>query len=279
MPYTAEISRANPTCFMFLIDQSGSMADRFGGSEMPGQKAEGLARAINAILQNLVLTCAKEEGVRDYFHIGVVGYGASVGPALSGPLSGREIVTISEVGTNPARVDEVTKKIEDGAGGLLERKVKFPIWFDPVANGGTPMCHAFGQAEGILRGWVSRHPDCYPPVVINITDGESTDGDPSTAMRTLTQISSSDGTVLLFNLHLSSSSAASIVFPSSPDGLPDQYARMLFDSASPLTPAMLVVAREQGLNPSEGARGFVLNGSLVEIIQGLQIGTRPSNLR
>jgi hypothetical protein len=26
MPYTAEISRANPSCFLFLIDQSGSMA-------------------------------------------------------------------------------------------------------------------------------------------------------------------------------------------------------------------------------------------------------------
>ena len=27
MPYTAEISRANPSCFLFLIDQSGSMQD------------------------------------------------------------------------------------------------------------------------------------------------------------------------------------------------------------------------------------------------------------
>ena len=27
MPYSAEISRSNPTCFLFLIDQSGSMGD------------------------------------------------------------------------------------------------------------------------------------------------------------------------------------------------------------------------------------------------------------
>ncbi len=27
MPYSAEISRTNPTCFLFLIDQSGSMGD------------------------------------------------------------------------------------------------------------------------------------------------------------------------------------------------------------------------------------------------------------
>ena len=37
MPYTADISRANPACFRFLIDQSGSMAgavaSRRDGSE------------------------------------------------------------------------------------------------------------------------------------------------------------------------------------------------------------------------------------------------------
>ena len=31
MSYEAEISRSNPSCFLFLIDQSGSMADKFGG--------------------------------------------------------------------------------------------------------------------------------------------------------------------------------------------------------------------------------------------------------
>lgn len=30
MPYQAEISRANPGCFLFVIDQSGSMADLVG---------------------------------------------------------------------------------------------------------------------------------------------------------------------------------------------------------------------------------------------------------
>jgi hypothetical protein len=31
MPYNAEISRGNPSCFIFLMDQSGSMADAWGG--------------------------------------------------------------------------------------------------------------------------------------------------------------------------------------------------------------------------------------------------------
>ncbi len=60
MGYSAEISRGNPTCFLFLIDQSGSMADRFGLGEATMSKAEGAATAINRLLQNLVLTCAKD---------------------------------------------------------------------------------------------------------------------------------------------------------------------------------------------------------------------------
>lgn len=69
MPYTAEISRANPTCFVFLVDQSASMSDAIGG-EVPQKKADVVADAINRLLTELLVKCAKEEGVRDYFHVG-----------------------------------------------------------------------------------------------------------------------------------------------------------------------------------------------------------------
>ncbi len=134
MAYSAEISRTNPSCFIFVIDQSGSMSDAFGAGEANQRKADGVADAINRLLQNLVIKCAKEEGIRDYFHVGVIGYGAQVGPAFSGALAGRDLVPISEVGNCPARVEQRTKKTPDGAGGLVEQQVRFPIWFEPVAN-------------------------------------------------------------------------------------------------------------------------------------------------
>ena len=31
MPYSADISRTNPGCFVFLVDQSGSMSEALGG--------------------------------------------------------------------------------------------------------------------------------------------------------------------------------------------------------------------------------------------------------
>jgi uncharacterized protein YegL len=278
MPYTAEISRNNPSMFLFLIDQSGSMGDPFGGGEQL-RKAEAMADGINRLLQNLSITCAKEEGVRDYFHVGVIAYGGRVGPAFGGSLAGRELVPISEVAGTPARMEMRNKKVSDGAGGLIDQPVKFPIWFDPVADGGTPMCKALDDARRIVQGWLSQHPNCFPPVVINITDGESTDGDPSSAATSLRGLSSTDGEVLLLNLHLSSLKKPAIEFPGSDSELPDQYAKLLFQSSSPLTPFMISVARQEGFGVTEGARGFVFNARLDTAIKFLEIGTRPSNLR
>ena len=91
MAFTAEISRTNPTCLLFLVDQSKSMDGPFGGQ--PGKKkSEGVADAINRLLQNLVLKCAKSTGVRDYFHVGVIGYGAEVKPVLTGTSAARPLL-------------------------------------------------------------------------------------------------------------------------------------------------------------------------------------------
>src|SRR5262245_50083566 len=92
--YTGEISRANPTCFLFLLDQSGSMQDAIGGRSGIQRKCDVVADALNRLLSELVIKCAKEEGVRDYFHVAVIAYGSTVGPALGGTLAGRELVPL-----------------------------------------------------------------------------------------------------------------------------------------------------------------------------------------
>lgn len=86
MTYQAEIRRATPSCFLFVIDQSGSMGDPFAGPGSGRSKAQELADVINRLLQTLVTRCAKGEEVRDYFEIGVLGYGHTVGDALQGRL-------------------------------------------------------------------------------------------------------------------------------------------------------------------------------------------------
>jgi len=279
MPYSAEISRSIPSCFLFLIDQSASMGDPFGVGEERKKKADGVADAINRLLQNLVIKCAKAEGVRDYYHVGVIGYGREVKPAFSGPLAGKDLVPISQVAEMPARIEERTKKVDDGAGGLVDQTVKFPVWFDPVADGGTPMSRALTRAHSIIKRWLEDHPSCFPPIVINISDGEATDGNPSNPASNLKALASSDGNVLLFNLHLSSQNAKPIEFPDHEEGLPDKHARLLYSMSSTLPEYMRVIAQQEGYLVGENARGFVFNAGIVSVIQFLDIGTRPGNLR
>ncbi len=289
MPYTAEISRSNPSCFLFLIDQSGSMEDPIpnppASAEGPATpaptrtKAQGVADAINRLLQNLVIKCAKSEGVRDYYHVGVLGYGGKVSPAFSGALAGKELVPISEIANSPARVEERTKKVDDGAGGLVDQTIKFPVWFDAIANGGTPMCEALTRAHQVLSDWLTQHPGCFPPIVINITDGESTDGDPTAPATNLRDLTGDDGNILLFNVHLSSQAATPIEFPDSENGLPDKYAQLLFRLSSLLPEYMRGIAQQEGFAVTDQTRGFVFNADMVSVIRFLDIGTRPSNLR
>ena len=278
MAYSAEISRTNPSAFLFLIDQSGSMEDGWAGE--PGkQKADGLAMIINRLLQNLVLKCAKSEGVRDYYHIGVIGYGGVVGPAFSGALAGKQLAPISAIANLSARIEERTRKTDDGAGRLIEQSIKFPVWFDQLARGGTPMCAALTQARTVLTGWLAEHPSGFPPIVINITDGESTDGDPSAAAAALRDLQIDDGNVILFNLHLSSQNAAPVQFPDNDAALPDKWAKLLFNLSSPLPAFMRSIAGQEGFNVGDAARGFAFNADMVTVIQFLDIGTRPNNLR
>lgn len=279
MSYQAEISRANPSCFLFLIDQSGSMADTFGGGGDNKRKADGVADAINRLLQNLIIKCAKSEGIRDYYHIGVIGYGATVGSGFTGILASQDLSPISLIANSPARIEERVKKVDDGAGGLVDQTMKFPIWFDPTADGGTPMCQALDQARSIIQNWINVHPSCFPPIVINITDGEATDGDPTQKAEDIRKLSSVDGNVLAFNIHLSSNNASPVEFPDKEDGLPDQFAKLLFRMSSMLPTHIQNAAKQEGYPVSEASRGFVFNGDIVSVIRFLDIGTRPSNLR
>lgn len=279
MAYTAEISRANPSCIVILIDQSGSMEDQFGQGSGK-RKADGVADAVNRLLQNLVIKCAKSEGIRDYYHVAVIGYGdRGVGPVFNSKTSGKELVPISEIANNPARVEQRSKKVDDGAGGIIEQKIKFPVWVDPVYKGGTPMCEALKQAKRIVTDWVHQHQGCFPPIVINITDGEATDGNPEDSADLIKRLSSEDGNVLLFNLHISSSNATPVEFPDSESLLPDNYARLLFRMSSNLPDYMWSMVQEEGIIISENPRGFVFNADLISVIRFLTIGTRPSNLR
>ncbi|MBS2966979.1 hypothetical protein KGA66_28355, partial [Actinocrinis puniceicyclus] len=127
--------------------------------------------------------------------------------------------------------------------------------------------------------WVGERPGSFPPIVLNLTDGESTDGDPSEAAARLRSLATADGPVLLFNLHVSNGSATPVVFPDRDDSLPDAFARLLFGMSSVLPPHMKSYAAGEGLPVSDASRGFVFNADIASVVQFLDIGTRATDLR
>jgi hypothetical protein len=77
---------------------------------------------LNKTIYTLVTNCTKADGVRNYFDVGVIGYGGQgVGPGLGEALAGTIIHAITTVANTPLRVEERTKLEDDGAGGAFAR--------------------------------------------------------------------------------------------------------------------------------------------------------------
>jgi hypothetical protein len=273
MPYTGEVSRDNPTCFLFVIDQSGSMDEKADGQR---SKAQFVADVLNKTLYTVITNCSKADGVRDYFDLGVIAYGGEgVGSGFGGALSSEIIHPISKIGENMLRLEERIRKIDDGAGGIIDQKTKFPIWFDSKSGGGTPMRAALMKTIEVAAAWCDAHPHSYPPTILHVTDGQSTDGVPEDIADGLRQISTNDGTCLLFNLHVTIGGGQEIIFPTSESGLADDYSRLLYRMSSPLPSHLAKFAGDKGYSISDGSRGFIFNGDPKCIVDFFEIGTRP----
>jgi hypothetical protein len=257
------------------------MGDVFGAGDARLRKADTLADVVNRTLHDLVIRCTKSEEIRNYYDVAILGYGASTELPVSSAFGadGEVIKKISEIAEHPLRLEDRARKVPDGAGGLVEQTVRFPIWIEPQAGNGTPMCAALTEAKNIVGSWLADHPHSFPPVVLHITDGESGDGDPTTTGQSISQLKSSDGNVLVFNCHLSSQRAAAIEYPTSPETLPNAFAKTLLAMSSVIPDPFCKSAAQSGITVAQGARGFVFNADPAALVQFFDIGTRPANLR
>lgn len=258
----------HPGCMIILLDQSGSMEDTFGGEQWGAdkRKRDVVATLLNNLLQEIIKTNTSGGIVKDRAEIAVLGYsGVGVANTLPGQLGQIKFPTLSQLNDNPLRIDMRVRKEMDDTGNMIEVPVYFPVWVDPVATGGTPMVAALEQARELADRWAADHPDNYPPVIINVTDGMATDGkseDITRAVDAVRQVRTSDGEALVYNCHITDKNLAAVEYPSSLSELPnDPFAQVLFSTASEVPEA----ARNQiesatGRVLPAGARGMIFNG-------------------
>lgn len=281
--YSMQWGAGHPGCVIFLLDWSGSMSEEFAAGRVgAGQtKCDTLANVLNSAIVELKDKCVKGAAISHRADVAVIGYGETVENVLARipGLSGLSLVPIPTLAENPLKVETRVDKEVTQTGKILEYPVQFPIWVEPVARGRTPMCGAIETAFQLASSWADQHKHCFPPVVINITDGESTDGDPSDSARRLQQVRTNDGALLLFNCHLSALDATKVVYPGSESELPagDKNAPVLFRISSEIPEPMRQLAAKDNIKPGikEGDRGFVLNGDVESVIKMIQMGTMP----
>jgi hypothetical protein len=282
MPYEKEISRKFPAYFIFLLDQSGSMEDPIGGGGGK-RKKQAVAENLNSWIQNMIVAAASTEGVKEYMEVSVIGYRTDdtgkpiVASALGGALAGKEQVSIGELAENPARVEDVVEQVfDEETGEILEVPGTLCIWVEEEASFGTPMCSAMLKAHELATEWTEQHPKSFPPIVINFSDGESTEGPPHEYAESLRSLGTDDGDLLLFNCHLSEEESNAVLFPSSVEQLPvhlDPNAETLFDISSVFPEKLVANGQAIGFDIKSGARGVAFNADSVGIIKFLDMGT------
>ena len=275
MNYIAEISRANPACILFLLDQSGSMSEGFClPGEPPISKAVGVSMAINRLIAEFVVQSTRGAEVYDHLHVGVITYG---GEGVGHPPHFNGLRGLAEVAETPLRVETRTQEAFDGAGGIIRKEIQVPVWFDPQAMGGTPMCQAMAMARTTIQSWSESHPGSFPPIIMNITDGEATDGDPLQALMDIQSCGTQDGPALTFNVFLADGHGRGSAYPSGSQHLPAGPLRSLVEGSSVLPEPMRRRAEDlgDGVRLVPGARGVLIQAGIVDLVRFLNIGSRP----
>src|SRR5688572_9890749 len=113
MTNSKQWSSATPGYIIFLVDQSGSMAENYTGGR---DKAEYTALVINRTINELVYTNAAGEKIKDRVFISLIGYGGKGGNSVDNLRSDY----LSKFADVPLRIEKIKKKVPDEAGGLVE---------------------------------------------------------------------------------------------------------------------------------------------------------------
>lgn len=282
--YSAKISRDNRTAFIILCDQSGSMAERVivrGESQF---KSEAVSLMINMIIDELINRSRRSTGVMDYFDIAVIGYSGS---GVNSLLSGKDDFTkASELARRRVEIRHQNILRTMPGGNQVSVTIDQKCWIDAVAEGSTPMCAALRKAEEITNKWCSQSANrkSFPPIIINITDGEASDGNSEMLMKIaerIKSISTHDGNAMLFNIHLAATyevQQTGVSFPGSRVEIPHtKYADTLYEMSSVLPECYNELILHSKPDSALPLRAVSYNCPLDELFSMLAIGTVSSS--
>ena len=138
MEYNKSFSSDHPGLIIYLLDQSNSMNAPYGKDEGKS-KAEYCAEILMNLIKEVVLeNLAGDEDVTDRAQIVVIGYGGNSNRYED---------------ANSAKI--LLNEPLTGLAKILRKN--YDNFIKPVANGITPMHHAFNYANIIIDEWIVKN--------------------------------------------------------------------------------------------------------------------------
>ena len=283
--YTQEITRRHRAAFVLVLDQSGSMQERIRLGRMNLTRAEAVTLMANALITELIDRCRRTDSLRNYYDIAVVGYANDEVEMLLGKNG---FISIDELAAmTPEKSDiAIEEELPDGSSAMVTHSVM--QWLRPRAEGKTPMYEAMLRVRDLVSKWCAEpnNRESFPPIVINITDGESSDCDDRELYDVCSQIrrtATEDGNTLLLNIHISSNNTIpSMVFPMAEELVTaDHYARTLAECSS-IMPDVFnqAICQMKGTGATPPFFGMGYNASIIELLSIINIGSRSvSNMQ
>lgn len=283
IPYTAQITRNTPTAFIFLVDQSASMQRQttLFGEKMP--MSEAVARIVNRTINELVLRCVKANEVRHYYDIAIIGYGENAYSAWEGALEGRGFVSPDEIKNNPFKRIWTREEVRTRKGTTI-KEIEKDQWLCARHDGHwTRFDVAFDRAKDLLEDWLKDYhdKDCYPPTIINITDGEFNKVSKDVVLQKANELKSmftNDGNIILYNIHISPSDASVVFCPASKSEV-SGYSETLYELSSllPMRYNEDISKYRKDIDTSVRHSAMCVNADMSTLIQMMDIGT-PTNI-
>ena len=277
--YSQDITRKHRMAIVILIDQSWSMAEMSDTDKNVLSKAEVVSIVAGKLIDELALRSFRNGDYRDYFDIAILGYSDDKVYSLISDTIGFCPITSLAVRSVPKR--EITSYY-NSPEGTVSVSESVSMWIEPRAEDATPMYKMICTVTDLVRTWCKKEEnrDSFPPIVFNITDGETSDATDEmliAASERLKATSTTDGNTLFVNIHLSSDSThPQMMFPTTreiPFGV--RYAKQLIEMSSVLPPQFNEFVSE--CRPAHGTPPYVAmsyNSSIAELIAMLNIGSR-----
>lgn len=262
-------SSATPGLLVVMVDQSGSMTLDYEGGDT---RSEFAAKAVNRVINTLIQKNFDGKAPKNRCYVAVIGYDAEVKVLASGFLKDLE--------NSPKRIANVTKKVSNGQGGIIEIEAKMPVWIEPIYEDMcTNMMGAFAMANDIVKAWINDHPEYPAPVIINISDGLPYDGreieecmqETVSIVNDIKRQETTDGNVQIFNAMIGDGNK--VVFPKDNSELDSIEAQFLYEISTEIPEAYRGAAEKNELNFEKGARGAIYNADAEHLVKLIDFGS------